>query len=51
MRLDDFLRDGSGVKARRPLRRDPLKRRGEIVERDMVACLLRIAVCGQINAR
>jgi hypothetical protein len=45
------LRHGTGVEARSALGGNRLERRGEIVERDVIAGLPDAAVRSQINAR
>ena len=50
-RLDDLLRHRPGVEARSALGGDRLERRGEIVERDVIAGLRDAAVGPQIDAR
>jgi hypothetical protein len=47
---DDLLGDRSGVEARRALGRDRFQRRGEIVERDVIAGLRDAAVGLEIDA-
>ena len=50
-RLDDLLRHRPGVKARCAVGGDRLERRGEIVERDVIAGLRNASVGAQIDAR
>ena len=49
--INDLLRHRTGVETRSAVGGDRLERRGEIVERDMIAGLRDPAVRSQINAR